>query len=76
MVKEKTIRVIGYAKKVSYNAVPVTERQQLHEIFDEQIVKDYSFILKIDVPTGAFESYFIEKSDYGSYTGNRYYSSF
>ena len=76
MVKEKTIRVIGYAKKVSYNAVPVTERQQLHEIFDEQIVKDYSFILKIDVPTEAFESYFIEKSDYGSYTGNRYYSSF
>ncbi len=76
MVKGKPIRVIGYAKKVSYNAVPLTERQQMHEIFDEHIVKDYSFILKIDVPTGAFTPYFIEKSDYESYTGNLYYSSF
>lgn len=76
MVKEKTIRVIGYAKKVSYNAVPMTIRQELHQIFDEQILKDYSFILKIDVPTGAFQPYFIESSEYESYTGNLYYASF
>ena len=28
------------------------------------------------MPTGAFEPYFVEKADYKSYTGNRYYSSF
>ena len=76
LVKEKPIRVIGYAKKVSYNAVPMTMRQELHQIFDEQILKDYSFILKIDVPTGAFHPYFIESTEYKSYTGNLYYASF
>ncbi|MCI5883803.1 MAG: PAS domain-containing protein [Eubacterium sp.] len=75
-VKGKPARVIGYVKKVSYNAVPTTMRQELHQIFDEQILNDYSFILKIDVPTGAFVPYFIEQSEYESYGGNRYYDSF
>lgn len=74
--KEKLSRVVGYVKKVSYMTVPVTVRQELHQIFDEQILKDYSFILKIDVPTESFVPYFIDDNGWEDYRGNRYYDSF
>lgn len=69
-------RVIGYVKKTSYNMMPVSSRQELHQIFDEHILRDYSFILKIDVPTESFIPYFIEDGNWDSYKGNRYYDSF
>ncbi len=70
------VRVVGYVKKLSYRTVPVTVKQELHQIFDEHIINEYSFILKIDVPTGAFVPYFID--DYGlkDYRGNLYYETF
>ncbi|MCM1245889.1 MAG: PAS domain S-box protein [Roseburia sp.] len=74
--KEKLSRVVGYVKKVSYMTVPVTVRQELHQIFDEQILKDYSFILKIDVPTESFVPYFVDGNGWEDYRGNRYYDSF
>lgn len=69
-------RIIGYVKKISYKTIPVTTKQELHQIFDEHILKDYSFILKIDVPTESFTSYFIEDLGWENYRGNRYYDSF
>lgn len=72
----KVSRVIGYVKKVSYNMMPVSARQELHQIFDEHILRDYSFILKIDVPTESFVPYFIEERNCERYEGNRYYDSF
>lgn len=74
--REKLSRVVGYVKKVSYMTAPVTVRQELHQIFDEQILKDYSFILKIDVPTESFVPYFIDDNGWEDYRGNRYYDSF
>ncbi len=73
---EKIVRVVGYAKKISYKTVPMSVRQELHEIFDEHILKDYSFVLKIDVPTESFIPYFIDDSGMEDYPGNRYYDSF
>lgn len=73
---KKLTRVVGYAKKISYMAIPATVKQELHQIFDEQIVKDYSFILKIDVKTESFVPYFIEELSWEEYRGNRYYDSF
>ncbi len=69
-------RVVGYLKKISYKTIPITVRQELHQIFDEHILKDFSFILKIDVQTGSFSPYFIEDYDWESYSGNRYYDTF
>lgn len=74
--KRKVSRVIGYVKKVSYHMIPSTTRQELHQLFDEHILRDYSFILKIDVPTESFTPYFIEGGKWESYRGNRYYESF
>nr|MBP3599357.1 PAS domain-containing protein [Eubacterium sp.] len=69
-------RVVGYVKKISYRTVPVSVRQELHQIFDEHIINEYSFVLKIDVKTESFVPYFVD--DYGlkDYRGNRYYESF
>ncbi len=74
--KNRLTRVVGYVKKMSYKTIPVTTRQELHQIFDEHLVKDYSFILKIDVPTESFTSYFIDDIGWEEYRGNRYYDSF
>lgn len=69
-------RVVGYVKNISYKTVPVTVKQELHQIFDEHILKDYSFLLKIDVPTESFTPYFFEDCGWETYRGNRYYASF
>lgn len=74
--KEQVSRVVGYVKQVSYMTAPVTVRRELHQIFDEQILKDYSFILKIDVQTESFVPYFIDGNGWEDYRGNRYYDSF
>lgn len=72
----KLIRVVGYVKKISYKTIPVTVKQELHQIFDENLLKDYCFLIKIDVPTESFDSYFIEDCGWEAYRGNRYYDSF
>lgn len=69
-------RVVGYVKRISYKTIPVTVQQELHQIFDEHILKEYSFVLKIDVPTESFVPYFIEDCDWEDYRGSRYYDSF
>lgn len=69
-------RVVGYVKKISYKTVPVTVKQELHQIFDEYILKEYCFLLKIDVPTESFTPYFFEDCGWEDYRGNRYYDSF
>ena len=74
--KNRITRVVGYVKKMSYKTIPVTARQELHQIFDEHLLKDYSFVLKIDVPTESFTSYFIDDIGWEEYRGNRYYDSF
>ncbi len=71
----KVVQVIGYAKKISYRTVPVSVRQELHQIFDEHIIKEYSFVLKIDVPTESFVPYFLDDG-LQEYRGNRYYETF
>lgn len=73
---ECVARVVGYVKKLSYRTVPVSVRQELHQIFDENIIKEYSFVLKIDVPTESFVPYFVEDYSVREYRGNRYYESF
>ncbi len=72
----EVVSVVGYVKKLSYRTVPVSVRQELHQIFDEHLIKEYSYVLKIDVPTESFVPYFVD--DYGlkDYRGNRYYESF
>lgn len=71
----KLIRVTGYIKKIMYKMIPLTMKQELHQIFDEHILKEYSFILKIDVTTESFSSYFIDEYDW-EYQGNRSYDTF
>ena len=74
--KKKLKRVVGYIKKISYKTIPITVKQELHQMFDEHLVKDYSFILKIDVSTESFVSYFVDDVGWDEYRGNRYYDSF
>lgn len=74
--KKKLKRVVGYIKKISYKTIPITVKQELHQMFDEHLVKDYSFILKIDVSTESFVSYFVDDIGWDEYRGNRYYDSF
>ncbi len=69
------VRVTGYIKKIMYKMIPLTMKQELHQIFDEHILKDYSFILKIDVTTESFTSYFVDEYDW-EYQGNRRYDTF
>lgn len=69
------VRVTGYIKKIMYKMIPLTMKQELHQIFDEHILKEYSFILKIDVATESFSSYFIDEYDW-EYQGNRSYDTF
>ena len=70
------VRVGGYIKKIMFKIIPLTMKQDLHQIFDEHILKEYSFILKIDVTTGSFTSHFIDEYDWDEYRGNRSYDSF
>lgn len=72
----KLVRVGGYIKKIMFKIIPLTMKQDLHQIFDEHILKEYSFILKIDVKTGSFTSHFIDEYDWDEYRGNRSYDSF
>ncbi len=72
----KVTKIIGYVKKLSYKSIPVSTKQELHQIFDEQIIRDYSFVLKIDVSTEAFVPYFIDDYMLKDYPGNRYYETF
>ena len=72
----KLVRVGGYIKKIMFKIIPLTMKQDLHQIFDEHILKEYSFILKIDVTTGSFTSHFIDEYDWDEYRGNRSYDSF
>lgn len=72
---EQLVRVTGYIKKIMYKMIPLTMKQELHQIFDEHILKEYSFILKIDVTTESFTSYFVDEYDW-EYQGNRRYDTF
>lgn len=74
--KDNLLRVIGFVKKIGYKTVPVTTRQELQLIFDDHLSKDFSFLLKIDVPSQTFVPYFFENCRWEDYHGDSSYSAF
>lgn len=72
----KLIRVLGYIKNSNYQTFSNSMRRELHDIFDHHIIKDYSFILKIDIPTRSFIPYMLQDTKASEYQGSLYYDSF
>lgn len=70
------VRVMGYVKKLGTRTISPSVKHQIHQIFDEHLIKDYLFVLKIDAVSESFTPYYAEESVWEEYRGNRSYDRF